>query len=785
MRPLDRKLYRDLWHIRGQVAAIALVVACGVAAFVAMQSTYRSLIASQDSYYTEYRFADVFTHVKRAPESLKSRMMESPGVGVIETRVAADVILDVPGVEEPATGRLVSIPSDSAPVLNALHIEKGRYPELKDEVAVSGAFSRANNLNPGATLGAVINGRWQRLRIVGVALSPEFIYEIRGGDLFPDNRRFGVLWMNRDALGAAFNMEGAFNDLSVRLAPGGRETEVIERLDELLAPYGSLSAYGRADQASHFFLSNEIAELRVTGTFIPGVFLLVTAFLIHLVLSRLVNTEREQIGLLKAFGYSSREVGFHYLKLALVAVTGGILLGLGVGWYFGYQMTALYAEFFHFPVLRYETGWRILVWAVLISFGAASLGALGAVGRAVGLPPAEAMRPEPPARFRPGLVERAGFQRFLPVTLRMIVRNLERYPLKAALSALGMSLSVALLIVGFYFFDAINRVIEVQFGSVYREDALVAFNEPRSGRARFELERLPGVMNVETFRSVPVRLRFGSHMRRTGILGIEPDGELFRVVDKDFRVFRPPPEGLVLTTELAKSLGVTRGDELTVEVLEGERPVKQVMVVDTVDEMLGLSAYMDRRALNRLMREGETISGARLMVDERESARLYSLLKRTPSVSGVIIPGSTLQNFNDTISRTIGTSTTVIIVFACVIALGVIYNGARIALSERGRELASLRVLGFTQREVGVMLLGEQAVLTFVSVPLGYCIGLLLILLITRAVDTELIRLPLVVSGKTFALAFLIVVAAAAFSALLVGWRLRRLDLIAVLKTRE
>ncbi len=785
MRPLDRKLYRDLWHMRGQVTAIALVVACGVAAFIAMQSTYRSLLASQDSYYAEYHFADVFTHVKRAPESLTSRMAEIPGVGSLETRVVADVILDVPGVEEPATGRLVSIPSSGVPRLNALHLESGRLPEQSDEVVISGAFSRANNLRPGATLDAVINGRWQRLRIVGVALSPEFIYEIRGGDLFPDNRRFGVLWMSREALGAAFNMEGAFNDVAVGLDPGGSAPGVIERLDALLAPYGSLGAYGRAEQASHFFLSNEIAELRVTGTIIPAVFLLVTAFLIHLVLARLVNTEREQIGLLKAFGYSNWDVGFHYLKLALVAVTGGILLGLAVGWYFGYRMTALYAEFFHFPVLRYETGWRIVIWAVLISFGAASLGALSAVRRAVVLPPAEAMRPEPPARFRPGLIERIGFQRLLPVTFRMIVRNLERYPLKAVLSAFGMSLAVALLIVGFYFFDAINRVIEVQFGFVFREDALVAFNEPRSSRALYELEHLPGVLHVEAFRSVPVRLRFEHRTRRTAILGIEPNGELFRIVDKDFRVFRLPPEGLVLTTALAKSLGVKPGDRLTVEVLEGKRFVRQLIVAETVDEILGLSAYMQRDALNHLMQEGGSISGARLMVDERESAHLYALLKRTPVVSGVVIPGAVLRNFNETIARTIGTSTTVIIVFACVIALGVVYNGARIALSERGRELASLRVLGFTQREVGVMLLGEQMVLTLLAVPLGYGIGLFLILLITRAVHTELIRLPLTVSGKTFALAFIIVAAAAIFSALLVGWRLRRLDLIAVLKTRE
>ena len=787
MSSLDRKLYRDLLRMRGQVLAIALVVACGVAAFVAMRSTYRSLIVSQETYYAEYRFADVFAHLKRAPESLAARIREIPGVAKVETRVVADVTLDVPGVTEPASARLVSIPERREPVLNDLHLQAGRYIEQgrRDEVIVSGAFARANSFQPGDTLDAVINGRWQRLRIVGVALSPEFIYEIRGGDLFPDSRRFGVVWMSREALGPAFNLEGAFNDLALTLAPDGNERAVIAQLDALLETFGSLGAYGRADQASHYFISNEIAELRVTGTFIPAVFLLVTAFLIHLVLSRLVQTEREQIGLLKAFGYTSLGVGFHYLKLALVAVVGGIALGAVVGWYFGYKVTALYAEFFRFPVLSYELNWSVVITGALITFGAASLGALSSVRRAGGLPPAEAMRPEPPARFRAGLIERAGFQKLLPITVRMIVRNLERYPLKAAISAFGISLAIALLFVGFYFFDAIERVVDVQFRFVFREDAMVAFNEPRPARARYELERMPGVVRVETFRTVPARLRSEHRTRRAAVLGVDADGELFRIVDKDFRVHALPSEGLVLTTELAESLGVRAGDSLTVEVLEGARPVRKVMVAATVDELLGLSAYMERRALNHLMREGGTVSGARLMVDESEAANLYALLKRTPAVSGVVLPGAVLQNFNDTLARTIGTSTTVIIVFACVIALGVVYNGSRIALSERGRELASLRVLGFTQREIGVMLLGEQAFLTAAAVPLGYATGLGLVFLITRAVDTELIRLPLVVSGKTFALAFVIVASAAVISGLLVAWRLRRLDLIAVLKTRE
>lgn len=787
MSVLDRKLVRDIAHLRGQVAAIALVVACGVAAFVAMQSTYRALLDSQAAYYADYRFADVFAPLKRAPESLVARVREIPGVAAVETRVVADVTLDVPALTEPATGRLVSIPERRRAMLNDLHILSGRYiePGRRDEVIISGAFANANNLRPGDALNAVLNGRWQRLAIVGVALSPEYVYEIRGGDIFPDSRRFGVLWMSRAAIAPAFQMDGAFNDLSLTLAPGTSEREVISRLDALLAPYGGLGAYGRADQTAHMFLSNELAELRVTGTFIPAVFLGVTAFLIHLVLSRLVSTQREQVALLKAFGYTNLSVGAHYLKLALVAVSTGALLGVAVGLYFGLRVAGLYAEYFRFPALRFTADPQIIAAAALISFGAATFGALAAVKRAVSMPPAEAMRPESPARFRPGLVERLGFQRVLPLTVRMVVRNLERDPLKATLNVFGIALACALLVVGFYFFDAIERVVAVQFNFVYREDAAVAFNEPRSAAAKYDLAHMPGVLHVEPYRTVPARLRYAHRTRLVAVQGLEPQGELLRLVDKDFRVHALPADGLMLTRGLAEILGIRPGESVTVEVLEGARPRKQVVVAGTVDEMLGLSAYMDRRALNRMLNEGETISGARLMVDERELPRLYTQLKRTPAVSGVVIPGSVLQSFNETLARTMDTSTAVIVGFACVIAFGVVYNGARIALSERGRELASLRVLGFTQREVGVILLGEQALLTVCAVPVGYALGLGLVALIIRAVHTELMRLPLVVSSRTYALAFTIVAGAALLSGLLVGWRLRHLDLIAVLKTRE
>ncbi len=787
MKALNKKLIRDLIHMRGQVIAVALVVACGVASFIALRNIYRSLLLTQQAYYQEYRFADVFAQLKRAPNRLEARIAEIPGVASVQTRIVAGVTLDVPGVAEPAAGLMVSVPDKKTRILNDLHLISGRYmePGARNEVIISEAFAAKNGFKPGDSLSGIINGRWSMLRIAGIALSPEYVYEIRPGDLFPDSRHFGVIWISRDTIERAFDMEGAFNNVTLSLSRGTNEAEVIRRLDSLLEEYGGLGAYGRVDQVSNHFVDNELAELQVSGTFVPAVFLLVTAFLLHLVLSRLVSTQRDQIAVMKSFGYGNFPIGWHYLKLSYSAVFIGIVLGIGLGWFFGYQMTALYARFFRFPILRYEMDPLIISLAALITLGSASLGALRAVQKAVSLPPAEAMRPESPAKYRMSSIERLGLHRFLPIELRIIARNMERNIVKSVLTVISIAMAVSLLVVGFYFFDAIDQIIDIQFNRVFREDANVVFNETRSSRVKQEMAAMPGVMKVEGYRAVPVRLRFEHRYRRTALLGVQHDGELQRLVDKDDRIINIPPEGLVLTSKLGEILGVRPGDSVTVEVLEGSRPIRQIQVVSMVDEVLGMTAYMDSRALNRLMREGENLSGLRLMIDSKSMDTLYSKLKRTPAVAAVLIPEAVLKNFNETLAQTIYISTSAIIFFACVIAFGMVYNGARIALSERGRELASLRVLGFTKAEIGLMLLGEQAILTLLAVPIGILIGMFLCYLIIHAADTEMIRFPLTLSLRTYALAFIIITAAASLSGLLIGNRLSRLDLIEVLKTRE
>lgn len=787
MTALHRKLLRDLRYLSTQAAAIALVIACGVATFVMSVSVLRSLERARDQYYAAARFGQLFVQVRRAPRGLVERLAALPGVAGVEARVVTEVPLDLPDLAEPAVGRIVSIPDFGEPVLNRLHLRRGRWPEpdRRGEVLVNEAFAVAHRLEPGGRLRAVLNGRREVLTVTGIALSPEYIYQIRGGDLFPDDRRFGVLWMRDRPLAAAFDLTDAFNDASFALMHGAVEAEVVRRIDLLLAPYGGLGATGRSEQVSHRYVTDELAQLRAMASVPPAIFLLVAAFVLNVVLNRVIATQREQVAALKAFGYTPAELGWHYAQLTLVIVVAGVGLGTAAGAWLGGDMAEMYGRFFRFPAMDFRLDPACLAQAAGLSVAAAALGVFAAVRRVMRLPPAEAMRPEAPAPYRAAWLERAGLQRWLSQVGRMVVRQIGRHPLRAALSAFGIALGVAVMVLGSFSRDLVDYIIEFQFGAVQHHDFSVSLFEPGPPEALHTAARLPGVLRAEPFRAVPVRLSHGRRSRRTAVLGLAEDRELLQLRDAEARPVAVPEDGLLLSEKLAGLLGVRPGDRLTVEVLEGLRPVRTLVVAGTLRDFSGLSVYMNLAALNRFMREGRMISGAFLRTDRAAEGALYARIKATPGVASLTSQRAALQSFRETLSENLLRMRLFNVAFAGIIAFGVVYNAARITVSERARELATLRVIGLTRGEVSGTLLGEVAVLTLAALPVGLGLGRLLAELAVRALETETQRFPVVVSTATYAEAAATVLVAAIISGAIVRRHIDRFDLVAVLKSRD
>lgn len=783
---LNRKLLRDLWRLRGQVLAVALVVASGVALLVMSLSTLTSLKETTEAYYDRYAFADVFATLKRAPDRVTPAIANIPGVQSVETRVTAFSTVGVPGVDEPVMAILLSLPDGREPTLNRFALVAGRTvaPGRADEVVLHAPFATAHGLVPGDTIDVLLNGSRRPVRVVGIALTPEFVYAIAPGGMMPDDRRFGVIWMGRSALAAAYDMTGGFNDISLTLMRGQDPEPVIDALDTILAPHGGHGAYARETQVSNWFLMNEFDQIRSISTILPTIFLAVSAFLTNAVLARLIAVERREISLMKAFGYTNLQVGWHYSALALAMAGVGVLLGWMAGTALGRYNTELYSTFFHFPFLFFRPSGLEYAISAGVALSAGLGGAILAVRNAVRLAPAQAMRPPTPESFRStGIAE--GAVRALDAPSRIIVRHVLRSPGRSLVTVTGVALAVAVLVTAMQWADSITVLVQSQFRETQRQDVTLGFATTRGAGAEHALSALPGVLAVEPFRVVSADLSHGARIHRGGLTGLPPEARQQVIRDVDGWQVPVPASGVVVGSLLAEKLDVRAGDNIRVEVLARDHPQFDVTVAGIHETYIGMPAYISLPVLNRLMGDPPSFELASLLIDEGEQDALLSSLRDLPGLSAVMIKQTAIDQMYQTLGETILIFSGFFVLFAGLLAYGVVYNAARVALSERGRELATLRVLGFSRWEVSYILIGETALLVLLALPLGCALGAGLVWVIVQSFETELFRLPFVILPPAYGKAVLVIFVASLLSALIVRRRLDRLDLIRVLKTRE
>ncbi|MDE2561898.1 MAG: ABC transporter permease [Sphingomonadales bacterium] len=787
MKALDLKLVRDLWRMRGQVMAIALVLAAATATFVLSVGVHGSLSATREAYYARNHFADVFAGMTRAPRSVVDRIAQIPGVQRAEGNIVQYATLDFPDRNVPVRALINSVDEFGRTHLNAITLRKGTLPRpghVSDAV-VDESFAQANGLKVGDSVMAQIYGRKQVLDIVGIGLAPNYIYTMPPGDIVPDDRRFGIFWVGRKALEAATDRRESINSLALTLARGASRAEVVRKVDTILAPYGGTGAYGREDHLSHAFLDSELKQLDAMTRVIPPIFLLVSTFLVYIVLGRMIRIEREQIGLFKAFGYSDRSIGAHYLKFALVIAALAIVLGSLAGVWMGRAMTRIYAEFYRFPFLDYRLSAPVFAEAAALSIGAAMLGALSGVRSAMKLAPAVAMSPPPPPIYRAGLVERLGRIAGFSAIGHMIARHIARWPGRSAITVLGVGLSAGLLFSTIQFIDASRAMLDQVFVRAQHQDLTVTFTEPRNFDVIHALAQMPGVLDVEPTRAVPVMLRLGSRGERSAIETADPDSRLTARIDSHGRVAELPPAGLTFSRQLASKLGAKFGDPIEVELLGGRRTRTVIPLVRIVDEIVAARAYAGEETLERIARDATPVGAALLRIDPAARDRILIQLKDMPVVLGVTERQAALTKFTDLIHDNILTMIGFYVVFASAIAVGVVYNSARILFSERAHELATLRVLGYHESEVAIVLLGEVTVLVLLALPLGCVLGYAMAQLMIAMFSSDLFRLPYAATRASYGFSSLVVLAAALATAALVARRVMKLDMVRVLKARE
>ena len=786
MAAIDLKLLRDFRRLWAQGLAIALVLAAGVTVIIMSVGMSRALNESRAAYYAQNRFADVFAAARRAPDSLAREIAQIPGVMQGETQVRAYASLDIPGRSKPATGHLISRDLATDPQLNIPILRSGRWPERANEAVVNEPFAEANGFVAGDHLFVNLNGRKRQVSITGTALSPEFIYTIGPGALMPQNETFGILWMPQDVLDAAFNMAGAFNSVSLALLPGTDTEPVKDRLEDLLTHYGGQTATDRSTQQSNAFLDAEIQQLEVMAYVLPPVFLGISVFLVNMVVGRIVFLERSEIGLMKAIGYSSWDICLHYLMLAGLIALVGIIIGMIAGSWLAYEMSALYGRYFDFPFLVQSVPTSIYSASALLALAATSAGAVHSAIKAARLAPAVAMAPPAPPNFKRSAFDVAAGMFRLSQPTRMILRSLTRWPLRAATTLVGVALAVSTLVASNFFPDALDDIIDKGFYQSNRQDVLLLFEPDVPISGLVDVTNLPEVFQAEAQQFHATVFRHGAREKQVPISTVTPDTDLARVVDENGQVVAPDGRGLLISKRLSEALGAGIGDTISVTFESGVQETFDIPVSAIVTQYFGLGAYLDHDHLNRLFRQSPRMSAANVTLEDPMSPDAFEdAVKAVPGIMGTINMTENRLSFLQTISQNILVVTAIYGVLGAIITVGVCYNAARIQLSERARELASLRILGFSKFEVAKVLVGEVMLLVLLAQPLGWWFGTQVARWMTDGFSSDLYAIPLVLKPATYAQASLIVLGSAAVSTLIVARRLGKLDLIAVMKTRE
>ena len=789
---LDRKLLRELRASWLLLAAIVSIMAVGVACFVSMGAAYNNLTEAKRRYYRQCRMADFWIDLKKVPLAELDALAELPGVAEIRPRIGFFATVDLEDVEKPLNGLVLSLPDRREPVINDVALERGGYftDRRENEVIVNETFAARHKLKPGDRIRLLLNNRRQELFIVGTAISSEFVYLLQPGSLAPDPEHFGVFYLKRTYAEDVFDFDGAANQVVGRLDPQVRENpgELLGKAERLLSPYGVFSTTPLADQVSNKFLSLEIEGLKVFAVIMPCIFLAVAAMVLNVLLRRLAEQQRTVVGTLKALGYSDRQVFLHFLKFGLAVGLVGGLVGSVAGYWLAEGLTYMYRQFYEFPELvnRFYPG--LLVISLLISLGCAILGSLQGTRAVLRLKPAEAMRPKPPKKGGAVLLERIGwFWSRLSSGWRMVIRGVIRSRMRTIVGVFAAAMGSAVLVNGFMMMDAARYLVDYQFKWILKSDIDLAFKDERSEDALLEAARLPGVDRAEPILNVSCTLINGPYQRKSGITGIAPGARLTVPRDLEAAPIPVPSTGLVMTRKLAEVLHLKQGDMVTILPIKGLRRRREAPVLRISDSFLGMAAYADIHYLSRLVHEELALSGVQLAVD-RDPAHieaLYRELKRMPALEAVSSRRDVIANLEKILVKQMGISITTFALFAGVIFFGSILNASLVSLSERQREVATLRVLGYGPWQIGSLLLRESMIVTLVGTLLGMPIGYLLSVLLSVAYDTELFRFPVVATPGTWIWTLLLAVVFGMLAHLFVQLVIHRMNWLEALQAQE
>lgn len=804
MRLFYRKIVRDLLAMGGQCAAITAAVFLGVALFVSSWQSYKNLLTSYQSCYRMLKFADFWQSTGPAPRSLVSEVQSLPGVEAAVGRIVQEAPIEQPGTSVPRLiGRFISLPADHRPEVNDVQVTRGRYltPSARREVLLEHSFAEHHGYRPGDVLRAVVGGASRNFRIVGLVISPEYLYAVPSKEsTIPTPDLFAVVFVAEREAEDLFGLSGRVTDVCVRTQPGpGPERSrrsrswVMAVTRSLFEPYGAEEPVTRERQPSNYVLSMDLKGFSQVALIFPTLFLTAAALTIYTVLSRLVRTQQRQIGYLRASGLDARSVGIHYLIMASIIGVAGVAAGVGCGLLLSVAVTRIYLNALHLPVLVPSSPWGAIAVGTSIGILACFIAALRPALYAAGLRPAEAMRGE--AIFlgpSVGLLWLIRSLRRLRTPFRLPVRNLFRHRLRTLYTAAGIACGVVLIVVAQGMYDSSLAAVNLYFHQIRGYDIGVIFAQPRTQAAVSQMARIPGVVRAEGYVDMPVRLVGPGGSISTTIYALFPWTRTVHLVTQDGQPVVNLGRGLYIADAVRKTLGVGPGDLIRVAHARSSRrqPVETVFPVeDVVRSTLGGAAYMRADVLMayfapRLGLSPGSVDGTLLIVEPRYFRATIRRAYDLPGVTAVENAVDIRTAVDEMMALTYAL-TGVMSAFGLGLTLAIIYNAISMNLFERRAEIASMRAQGVTLREVTWMVTIENLMGSLIGVLPGIPLGRLLLAYILRAYETEMLNLPFSISPRTYCLAVSSVLALTLLCQIPGLRSIRRMDLAAMARAQS
>jgi len=786
---LRKKMMRDLKENKGAYVACITIIAIGLMVFTSFSMVMNNLYLSQKEFYKSRNFADGFAEIKAMPRGKIQDLKRIKGISDVRGRLVKDVRVISPDRREEVYLRLVSVDPDEKNPVNGVMLERG-IPLDNNQMAVwlDNKFFAANGLKLNQELEIIAEGKKRSLRVVGIGKSPEFIYALRtSGDLYPSPETFGVAYVPSEIMENIFSRE-TVNDIVFTLKPGAEYSDVERELKTELKPYGLKNIFPRKDQTSHLLLTQELEGLKSTAQTLPILFLSVAAMILYIMLKRMVEQQRGQIGVLKAFGYTEREIMVHYMSYALITgIAGGIAGGLS-GIAASFPFTSMYQTYFNMPGLKSSFSPLYLFISILLSLIFSVFAGYQGCKGILALEPAEAMRPQtPPAGSKIWIEKITPLWGILTVQGKMATRNIFRNKGRSIFMFLGIMFTFSLLNLTWSFKDLSEQMLFDRYEKIETCDVKVSLSDPRhEEKVIRELMHFPGVKRAEAIAEVPVTFKNKWHEKDTVLLGIPADSQLYNIMDYNYHKIEPPESGILLSERLAHLLHAEVGTELNMEsvMLKDADSAERLRVAGVIPQYLGLNAYMEMGAMQRMLGQGEIATSALLKIDKNYIPSLQKEYNKSAVVSEIDERAERLEDSKELMASFTG-MILILSLIAVITGFAIIYNSSVITLTERSHELASMMVLGMTPGEVRSVMTFEQWFIGFFAMLAGIPMTKLLLMGMSQSISNDVYTLPTTMTAVSVIVAFMVTVVSIWIAQQAASKKIKTLDLVNVLKSRE